>query len=132
MRLKHAALFGTGLGYLAVTFLSWVPGDYRPQIVGLSDKLEHVLAYLLLGALTTIAARQTVKAHWLALAIVAYGGVLELGQLLIPNRVPSVWDFLANATGVILGVLITTLTLRWLEQRRLRQNVDGVREVGKR
>ena len=89
------------------------------------------MAYLLLGALTVIAAQPTLEAHRLALAIVTYADLLELGELFIPNRVVSVWDFLANATGVILGVLITTLTLRWLEQRRLLQNVDGVREVGK-
>ncbi len=114
MRLKRAALFGAGLGYLAVALLSWVPGDYRPHTVILSDKLEHALAYLLLGALTVIAAQPTRNAHRLALAIVAYAGALELGQLLIPNRVGSVWDFLASATGAILGVSITALALRWL------------------
>ena len=75
------------------------------------------MAYLLLGTLTVIAAQRNLNAHRLALAIVAYAGVLELGQLLIPNRVASVWDFLASATGAILGVSITALALRWLGMR---------------
>ena len=117
MRLKRAALFGAGLGYLAVTILSWAPRDYRFHTVVVSDKLEHTLAYLLLGGLTVLAAQQTLKVYRLALAIVAFAGVLELGQHFIPDRVASVWDFLASATGAILGVSITALALRWLARQ---------------
>ena len=116
-RLKLAALSVAGLGYVAVALLSWLPAAYRPHIVVVSDKLEHALAYLLLGALTAIAARRTLNARRLALAIVAYAGVLELGQLLIPSRVVSVEDFLASAVGAIVGVSITTLGVRWLATR---------------
>jgi len=114
-RLKLAALSVAGLGYVAVALLSWLPAAYRPHIVVVSDKLEHALAYLLLGALTAIAARRTLNASWLALAIVAYAGVLELGQLLIPSRVASVGDFVASAAGAIVGVLIASL---WRPARR--------------
>ncbi len=117
LRLKRAALFGASLGFLTVALLSLVPGDFRPHTGVLSGKLEHALAYLLLGALTAIAARQTQKVHRLALAIVAYAGVLELGQLLIPGRVASIEDFVASATGAILGVSITALAFRWLARR---------------
>jgi VanZ family protein len=116
-RLKHVILFGAGLGYLAVALVSWLPAAYRPHIVVVSDKFEHALAYLLLGALTAIAARQTLNAYRLALAIVAYAGLLELGQLLIPSRVSSVEDFVASAAGAIMGVLITTLALRRLARQ---------------
>ena len=113
-RLKHVILFGAGLGYLAVALVSWLPAAYRPHIVVVSDKFEHALAYLLLGALTVIAAQPTLEAHRLALAIVTYADLLELGELFIPNRVVSVWDFVGSATGAILGVSITALALRRL------------------
>ncbi len=116
IRLKLAALFGAGLGYVAVALLSWLPTAYRPHLFGVSDKLEHALAYLLLGALTAIAARQTPNAYWLAFAVVAYAGVLELSQLLIPSRVASVEDFVASAAGAIVGVLIASRVVRRLER----------------
>jgi VanZ family protein len=111
-QIKLVALFCAGLGYVAVALLSWMPAAYRPDIGGVSDKLEHALAYLLLGALSAIAMRQTVNAHRLALAIIAYAGVLELGQLLIPDRVASVADFLTSAGGAIVGVSIVALVVR--------------------
>ncbi len=58
IRLKAAALFSAGLGYLAVALLSWMPAAYRPHIFVGSDKLEHAMAYLLLGALSALAMRQ--------------------------------------------------------------------------
>jgi VanZ family protein len=58
IRLKLAVLFGTGLGYVAVALLSWLPAAYRPHLVVVSDKLEHAMAYLLLGALSALAMRQ--------------------------------------------------------------------------
>lgn len=114
-RLKLAALFGTGLGYLAVALASWLPADYRPDIVVVSDKFEHALAYLLLGVLSVIATRQIVHPRWIGLALVAYAGVLELGQLLIPGRVASTPDFLVSAAGAIVGVWLTTLAVRRLD-----------------
>ena len=59
-----------------------------------------------------IAVRQTLNVSWLALAIVAYAGVLELSQLLIPSRVASVEDFAASAMGAIVAMPITALALR--------------------
>jgi len=117
IRFRLAALFVAGLGYLAVALLSWMPAAYRPNIVIVSDKLEHALAYLLLGAVSVLATRQTISPHRLALALVAYAGVLELGQLLVPSRVFSVEDFMASAAGAIVGVSIAALAVRRLARR---------------
>ena len=112
IRLKLIAPISAALGFLAVAFLSWMPAAYRPDIGGVSDKIEHALAYLVLGALTTIALRQTFKPTWIAFAIVAYAGVLELGQALVPSRVTSFEDFVASAVGAIVGVSIVALLIR--------------------
>jgi VanZ family protein len=110
--LKRTALFGAGVGYFVIALLSLMPAAYRPDIGSVSDKFEHALAYLLLGALSALAMRRTAPA--LALAIVAYGGALELSQLLIPSRVPSFGDFVAGALGAIVGVSIVVLLVRRL------------------
>lgn len=116
-RLKLAALSGAGLGYLAVASLSWLPAAYRPDSIVVSDKFVHMFAYMLLGALSVIATRQIVDTRGIALAVVAYAGLLEFGQLLIPSRAASAADFIASATGAIMGVWLTTLVLRWLARR---------------
>ena len=112
IRLKLIALICAALGFLAVALLSWMPAAYRPDIGGVSDKIEHALAYLVLGALTTIALRQRFNPNWIAFAIVAYAGVLELGQALVPSRVTSFEDFVASAVGAIVGVSIVALLIR--------------------
>lgn len=38
--------------------------------------------------------------------MIFFGIFLEFGQAFIPDREPSVWDALANTTGVILGIVI--------------------------
>ena len=112
IKVKLIALIGTALGFLAVAFLSLAPAAYRLDIGGVSDKIEHALAYLVLGILTTLASRQKFKPHWIAFVIVAYAGLLELGQALIPSRVASFEDFVASAVGAIVGVSISALFMR--------------------
>jgi VanZ family protein len=114
MWLKYGALIGAWCGCLAVAILSLVPGEYRPHVPGLSHKIEHVLAYLVLGALTAVAARHRLNPYLLTLGLVAYAGVLELGQLFIPNRDASLEDFAASAAGAIIGISLTALALRLL------------------
>jgi VanZ family protein len=114
INVKPIAFIGAALAYFAVALASWLPAAYRPDIVLLSDKFEHALAYLLLGVLSVIATRQIVHPRWIGLALVAYAGVLELGQLLVPGRVASAADFLASAAGAIVGVWLTTLAVRRL------------------
>jgi VanZ family protein len=109
--LKRVALLGAALSYLIIALLSLLPAAYRLSISFASDKLEHTLAYLLLGVLSVLAMRQTIDARRLALGIVVYAAVLELGQALIPSRVPSFGDFVWSAAGAIVGVSLAALAV---------------------
>jgi VanZ family protein len=101
-------------GYVALGIASIVPGQYRPSTVILPDTVEHALAYLLIGGLSVLAARSATltRAVWLASAITAYAGVLELCQALLPGRVASIEDFLASAIGGVIGISLATLSRR--------------------
>lgn len=90
--------------YGAVAVLSLVPETYRPQVPGVSDSLEHIAAYALLGFLTA-----TLLGHAVALpvifgAIVAYAGLLEVAQTLVPCRSASLKDLVASGIGALIGV----------------------------
>jgi VanZ family protein len=114
--LKRGTLFVAGCGYLIVALCSLVPGEYRPHIDGLTGKEEHTLAYLVLGVLTVIAARQTMNAYRLCVIIVAYAGILEFLQLFASGRHAAVGDFLASSLGGILGIMLTSFAVRRVAQ----------------
>ncbi|MEW6589784.1 MAG: VanZ family protein [Pseudomonadota bacterium] len=65
------------------------------------DKLAHLAGYALLMFWW---AQLVVTRRWrLALAVMAFGGAIELLQGLTPERQPDPVDALANAAGVMLG-----------------------------
>ena len=72
---------------------------------GLLRKLAHLTEFACLGALITWLLAMLQKKMWLALP----GGCLAAGvdeciQCFVPERGPSIWDVLIDASGVLLGV----------------------------
>ena len=102
MRLAAAALC-----YVAIAVLSSVPG-VRPHVPGLSDKLEHVFAFFVLGTVTVLAARGFSWRQFVAIFVV-YAAVLEVAQMFIPGREASLLDWAASLAGALLGVTIALL-----------------------
>ena len=82
-------------GTLAVVVFSVLPGQEMPSL-GVSDKIEHVVAYAILG-LTGGLAFPTPKATILLLVLLPMLGItLEVVQLVTPGRSSEVTDVLAN------------------------------------
>jgi VanZ family protein len=99
-------------GYLLVATVVWLslaPGVPGPDLYGI-DKLEHCFAYLMLMLWF---AQVTERRHWLgtALTLALLGLLLEIGQLLVPERFFSVWDLGANWLGVVFGWLLASAGL---------------------
>ena len=82
-----------------------------------TDKLAHLLAYAVLGAL--LAHGQT-RSGWPAIAAcalgLAYGASDEWHQSFVPGRSVDLADWIADATGVVAGVLF----YHWLRRRAWR------------
>jgi VanZ family protein len=118
---RHARLWYAlgALLTLAVVVTSLLPARELPRL-HVSDKLEHLLAYLSLaiwfGGLVRVR-----RYLWLALALLALGGSIEIAQGLMGLGREADWrDFIAGACGVGLGLLSGLCGLRhwvrWLEQ----------------
>src|SRR5262245_29602211 len=85
LRLAFAAVV------FAVIFLSLLPGRDLPQ-VGLSDKLEHVIAYAAMALAGSLAFPRLSGFLLLLVLLPALGIALEFCQLLVPGRSAEVAD----------------------------------------
>ena len=96
--------WGALLSALGLAVLSWTPGQLMVRKGMLSGTQEHFLAHLLAAAAVAAAVRRVDLMRCTLLALVAYAGLLELGQYLVPGRDPAIGDFAASALGATLGV----------------------------
>jgi VanZ family protein len=101
---------------LTVIVLSLLPGRDLPQ-VGLSDKLEHVIAYAGMALTGCLAFPRLSGFLWLLVLLPALGIALEFCQMLVPGRSAEVADAVADAIGVLLVVLPALILQRLLVQR---------------
>lgn len=98
---------------LVILALCSIPGKVIPQISWLDllsfDKFVHASIFFVEQLLLMRALQLSVKGYqWFALAFtLAYGGSLELMQYYVfSERSGSMPDFIANATGAFLGLLL--------------------------
>jgi len=74
---------------------------------GHSDKIVHLAGYALL---TFWWAQLVTRRRWtLAVAVMLFGVLIEGLQGLTPDRLPDLFDALANSVGVLLGWLVARL-----------------------
>lgn len=92
-------------GMLTVAVLSLLPQDAVPQ-VDLSDKLQHLIAYLCVALAGGIAFPEGRFPIVLGLVLVVLGVGIEGAQAFIPGRFASVGDAVANTFGVLIGVAL--------------------------
>lgn len=90
---------------LAVVLLSLIPAAAPPGAYGL-DKILHLLAFLVLAA---IPAAALTGARWVlaaAVFLIVVGGGIEVAQSFVPTRVASGLDWVMDAVGIGLGVVL--------------------------
>ncbi len=88
-----------------------LPGADLPK-TGVSDKIEHFTAYFILAVLFNLALMfqnkypKIKKKAWLytLIFILTYAGLDELHQLFVPGRDCDILDWLADSSGVLLGL----------------------------
>lgn len=95
---------------LGVAVVSLIPG---PDI-GVSDKLSHLVTYLLLAGWFGLLAANRTALGWTIVGLIGYGMLIELLQGMTDYRYPEWGDVLANGIGVLVGVLFYFTPLRRL------------------
>ena len=93
----------------AITILSLWPVDKLPSVPG-DDKAHHVIAYTVLMFPTAL--RKPKYWKLLGLFFIAYSGAIELVQPMV-NRYSEWLDMAANTTGLLCGLLLATLIIRF-------------------
>jgi VanZ family protein len=100
------------LAIAVVTLLSLLPQRDVPK-VGVSDKLEHAIAYFGLALIGGLAFSTRHSLLYLFVFLCAMGGAIELLQSFSPGRTPELADAVADAAGAAAGIFVALLlTLR--------------------
>ena len=93
---------------LVVTWLAVVPMPPRALTTGW-DKLNHASAFGALALTARLAFPLGRIAAWrIVIALIAYGGLIEIVQLFVPGRDSDWADLLADSIGVGIGLLVAT------------------------
>ena len=119
MWLRRLALF-VALAWLVVLFyLSHQPILPVPMVFSFQDKVVHALAYGVLAALLLAARRPGAdgysRAQILGSILIAslYGITDEWHQSFVPGRTSSVKDWLADAAGILVALVVLAVWERW-------------------
>ena len=107
--LGKAALAGC---VIALAILAWTPAQAMTR-TSLGGHAEHFIAWLGTAMIFGLASRTSPPLASQCLLLVAYAGILELGQLYAPGRQASFHDFAFSAAGVLVGTALV-----WLARRR--------------
>ena len=106
------------VGLVLVIVLSLVPASTPVPQTGLSDKVEHFIAYLALAATAVMGFHGRRARVIIIFSLLGLGILMEIGQLFSPGRVTSSGDVIANALGVMCGATLGSLGVRALDALR--------------
>jgi VanZ family protein len=120
-----------GLGWLAVALtivVCLVPNDRLPQPPNLSDKSEHIIAYLLLSV--WFGGIYERGRYWaIAAGLVIFGILIEIAQGVMGlGRSADVLDVIADSIGIVAGLMLCWFGLgswmQWIESLLGRAQVE--------
>ena len=119
MHTQRLAAVGSVLWGLTIAVLMLLPSDAFPESKLLSyDKLAHIGVFAILSFLLCIAWLRKKNDHiekriiFPLIICLLYGSILEYMQQFVPGRMFDSYDFLANFTGGLVGVIIFSIFIR--------------------
>jgi len=111
--------------YWLILFIATTLPTERLPSLGFTDKINHFIAYFILAVLVSLTLIYQRKSRFLfektpvATIVIClfYGAVDELHQLLVPGRSAETLDWIADALGTSLGVLVIYFLITKLKYR---------------
>jgi|TARA_B110000902_G_scaffold266688_1_gene355539 VanZ family protein len=98
-----------------VAYFSLTPVD--EVFVNIWDKLLHFGCYGLFGLISWSAATKDKTFYVLCAVVIGYSALMEVGQSVVPGRMMSGLDIVANALGVAVVAAIYVLYKRWVSAK---------------
>ncbi len=114
------------VAYLALIFgVSSIPqSSLSHTCLKVSDKLAHLAEYAGFGLLLTVAFRSTLRRipRWVLMVVVvligaAVGALDETYQMTVPGRERELLDWVADVTGVLVGIGVAMAISSWMARR---------------
>lgn len=104
------------LTLVAVYALAIMPVADVPRLA--NDKVEHMMAFFTLAVLAALALPR-IPVLLIAAGLVAFGGLIELSQMLPAiHRDGSIYDWLADGAAIAAGLIVTYRFRRPAEDAR--------------
>ncbi|MDR7295415.1 MULTISPECIES: VanZ family protein [Roseateles] len=106
--IRQRALWRALLALLVAVILWLALSPAPPRTVDTGwDKANHAMAFAALGFVSVWALWPRPRDWaWLALALLAFGGAIEIAQSFLPPREGDWADLLADGAGIALGLLV--------------------------
>ena len=119
MRQLHMSIFAKSAAWVGIALVAWqslVPKGWAIDI-GLSDTVQHFLAYLILGTIFAVSFQPAHRVRYAA-CLVALASSIELLQHFAPGRVPSWLDGASGVAGAVIGTLLAAACRSVWQRRR--------------
>ena len=104
----------TWLTIVGLVVMTIVPANERP-VSGLQHDLEHFSAFGLAGLMFGFAYAGHLRA--LSLSAIGFALALELSQIPLPTRHARLEDFIVDAAGACLGILVAHACRKFTKNR---------------
>jgi len=110
--------------WFTIFVLTTWPSPEFPPVLAIGDKIQHFLAYFVLGSILFFALhfqerfpmfRKRIFLSAIAICYL-YGIFDEIHQIFIPGRSFDWFDLLANYTGSYLGVSVSYIYLKFIKE----------------
>jgi len=98
-------------------FAVYAPGSVASQAEISIPNIDKAVHLLIFGIPTYLFARWTGRMWLVAAIFVLHGAWSEFIQGFIPGGDPDVFDFLADASGAVLAVVVLIVQKRWAKSK---------------
>ena len=128
---KKVLLIPLIIYWIIILIGTTIPADAFVDVVELSDKVEHFIAYFGLAVLLGLNLYfqekwEKISLYYIVATLIiclTYGVLDELHQLFVPNRMAEFWDWVADSLGTITGLFVTSIFLqKIIKNKNLSEN----------